>query len=208
MASTSTLPGGKVSVNQVLYCDVCSYPPEYCEFSSRSSKCKQWLQDAHPSLYSKYYSDVALEDKLATLTVEQREALDKDLAKKERKEDAKAEKEKAKVLASKVVVKRMERNKRKFVTVVYGLEAFDVDLKKAAKLFANKFATGASVTKNASGDDEIVIQGDVADEVEEMILDDEDKKAHAIFGGRVGEDQIEIVLEKPKKKPAPVIAAQ
>lgn len=78
----------------------------------------------------------------------------------------------------------MERNKRKFVTGVYGLEAFgasficnsggvqeslwgdaDVDLKKAAKLFANKFATGASVTKNASGDDEIVIQGDVADEV-------------------------------------------
>lgn len=45
-------------------------------------------------------------------------------------------------------------------------------------------------------------------QVEEMILDDEDKKAHAVFGGRVGEDQIEIVLEKPKKKPAPVIAAQ
>lgn len=42
-------------------------------------------------------SAAALENKLATLTVEQREALDKDLAKKERKEDAKAEKEKARI---------------------------------------------------------------------------------------------------------------
>ena len=41
----------------------------------------------------------------------------------------------------------------------------DVDLKKAAKLFANKFATGASVSKNPQGEDEIFIQGDVADEV-------------------------------------------
>jgi density-regulated protein len=34
----------------------------------------------------------------------------------------------------------------------------DVDLKKAAKLFAQKFATGSSVTKNAQGLDEIVVQ--------------------------------------------------
>jgi translation initiation factor 1 (eIF-1/SUI1) len=27
----------------------------------------------------------------------------------------------------------------------------DIELKKAAKLFANKFATGGSVTKNAQG---------------------------------------------------------
>lgn len=39
----------------------------------------------------------ALEDKLANLTVEQREALDKDLAKREKKEEQKAEKEKAKI---------------------------------------------------------------------------------------------------------------
>lgn len=39
----------------------------------------------------------ALEDKLAHLTVDQRKALEKDLAKKEKKEEAKAEKEKAKM---------------------------------------------------------------------------------------------------------------
>ena len=47
----------------------------------------------------------------------------------------------------------------------------DVDLKKAAKFFAQKFATGASVTKNAQGFDEIVVQGDVSGDIVEMIED-------------------------------------
>lgn len=76
-------------------------------------------------------------------------------------------------------------------------------MKKAAKFFANKFATGSSVSKNPQGEDEIFIQGDVADEVEDMILDDEDKKAIAVFGGKVAGSQIEVVDEgKLKKKNA------
>lgn len=46
----------------------------------------------------------------------------------------------------------------------YGMAA-DIDLKKAAKFFANRFATGSSLSKNPQGEDEIFIQGDVADEV-------------------------------------------
>lgn len=38
-------------------------------------------------------------------------------------------------------------------------------MKKAAKFLAQKFATGASVSKNPQGFDEIVIQGDVTEEV-------------------------------------------
>lgn len=41
----------------------------------------------------------------------------------------------------------------------------EIDLKKAAKLFANKFSCGSSVT----GDDEIVIQGDFSYDVIELI---------------------------------------
>lgn len=44
-----------------------------------------------------------------------------------------------------------------------------IDLKKAAKQFATKFATGASVSKNAQGVDEIVVQGDVTHEIVELI---------------------------------------
>lgn len=41
-----------------------------------------------------------------------------------------------------------------------------------------------------------------------MILDEDDKKAFAVFGGKIGEDQIEYIEEKPKKKPPPTIAPQ
>ena len=45
----------------------------------------------------------------------------------------------------------------------------DIELKAAAKKFANKFACGASVVKDNIGNDEIVIQGDVAFELMEFI---------------------------------------
>ena len=59
----------------------------------------------------------------------------------------------------------MERNKKKHVTSVHGLHLFGIDLKKASKLFANKFGAGATVSKTANGDEEILIQGDVSYDV-------------------------------------------
>lgn len=64
-----------------------------------------------------------------------------------------------------IIIKRQERTKRKKETHIQGLELFGIDLKKAAKQFASKFATGSSVSKNPQGEDEIVIQGDVGDEI-------------------------------------------
>lgn len=49
------------------------------------------------------------------------------------------------------------------------MDLFGIDLKKAAKMMASKFATGASVSKTAAGEEEIVIQGDVGDEVVSML---------------------------------------
>lgn len=46
----------------------------------------------------------------------------------------------------------------------------DVDLKKAAKMFANKFACGSSVAKNNQNQDEIVVQGDFSDDIRDLIL--------------------------------------
>ncbi|BGP29466.1 Translation machinery-associated protein 22 [Rhodotorula toruloides] len=197
VASTST---GKVVPQAVLYCAVCHFPPEYCEFQPKKAKCKAWLEENHPDLHAKYYSESALEDKLANLTVEQREALEKDLAKKEKKEEQKAEKEAAKIAASKIVIKRIERNKKKFVTTVNGLHHFGVDLKKAAKLLANKFGAGATVSKTPQGDEEILVQGDVSTEVEEMMLDKQDKKCVDVFGGKIEQNQITFVEVKLKKK--------
>lgn len=40
---------------------VCTFPPEYCEFGSSFTRCKEWLESEHPDLYQKYYSDGALQ---------------------------------------------------------------------------------------------------------------------------------------------------
>jgi density-regulated protein len=44
--------------------------------------------------------------------------------KKEKKAEAKADAEAKKLAASKVTIKRIERNKKKYVTAVQGLETF------------------------------------------------------------------------------------
>ncbi|KAJ3727912.1 density-regulated protein DRP1 [Lentinula raphanica] len=178
---------------QVLYCGVCTFPVEYCEFGSSLTRCKEWLHEHDLEAYNKYYSEEALQAKIGTLSLEAQSKLEKDTAKKEAKAEAKADAALKKKMASQVTIKRIERNKRKHVTSVHGLEAFGIDLKKAAKQFASKFATGASVTKNPQGQEEIVVQGDVSDEILEMI-----EEEVGILKG-IPADNVEIVEEKTKK---------
>ena len=92
-----------------------------------------------------------------------------------------------------MIIKRLERNKRKHVTSIQGLEVFGIDLKKAAKQFAGKFATGSSVTKNIQGQEEIVVQGDVSEEIAEMI-----EAGVGLLKG-IPADSVKIVEEKKKK---------
>jgi len=177
----------------VLYCVVCTFPPEYCEFGASLTRCKEWLKETHPDLFDKYYSDEALQAKVATLSLAAQTKLEKDSAKKEAKAEAKADAALKKKMASMITIKRIERNKRKFVTSIHGLEAFGIDLKKAAKQLASKFATGASVTKNPQGQEEVVVQGDVSDEVLEMI-----EEEVGILKG-IPADNVQLVEDKKKK---------
>jgi density-regulated protein len=64
---------------------------------------------------------------------------------------------------------------------------------QVAKEFGKKFATGSSVTKTASGGEEIVVQGDVSDEIEEFLLEKYTQ---------IPEDNIELVDDKKKKASA------
>jgi len=155
----------------VLYCQICTFPPEYCEFGSSATRCKDWLKDKYPALYEKYYSEDAVAEKMQSLSVDAQSKIEKNTAKKEKKALAKAAEDEERKQSAKVTIKRIERNKRKHVTSIHGLEEFGIELKKASKLFATKFATGSSVTKNPQGLDEIVVQGDVADDILEIIED-------------------------------------
>lgn len=99
------------------------------------------MVEAHPDLFDKYYSEGvsicpfcpcalsdesidALTKKVGTLSLEAQSKLEQDTVKKEKKAEAKADAEAKKLAASKVTIRRIERNKKKYVTAVQGLETF------------------------------------------------------------------------------------
>lgn len=135
----------------------------------------------------------ALEAATASLSVEAQKRAAKDAQKKTAQAEKAEQKQADKIANSVVTIKRVERNKRKFVTAVSGLEAFGLDLKKVAKEFGKKFATGSSVTKVPSGGEEIVVQGDVSDDIEEFLLEKYKD---------IPEDNIELVDDRKKKSSA------
>ncbi|CDK24376.1 unnamed protein product [Kuraishia capsulata CBS 1993] len=170
---------------EVKYCEVCTFPLEYCEFGASLPRCKDWLKEHDEDLYNEIYNS-------ETKIVSANEAkISKDLAKLQLKEAKKHERELEIKKTSKITLKIFERTKRKRGVAIQGLEVFgaDIDIKKMAKQFASKFATGASVVK-----DEIVVQGDVADEIEQHLLKLLKEKG-------LDEVSVEQVDEK-RKKPA------
>ncbi|XP_024941826.1 density-regulated protein homolog isoform X2 [Cephus cinctus] len=124
---------------QVQYCGNCSLPIEYCEYYPEYEKCE----------------DVAMEGGAGEDEKKRQKRGGKGMLKTKKKDD----------VPKLVTVSRAPRGKKKSVTVVTGLSTFDIDLKVAAKFFGSKFACGSSVT----GDDEIVIQGDVKDDLFDVI---------------------------------------
>ncbi len=57
------------------------------------------------------------------------------------------------------------------MTTVSGLEGFDIKMKDAASKIGKKFGTGASVTKSATGEAEITMQGDLVEEVQAALIE-------------------------------------
>lgn len=113
---------------EVIYCAVCTFPPEYCEFGPSPSKCRTWLKDNQPELYSKLWSEEAISSNLANLTTKQAEDLEREAAKKERKTVAKEERARAEMAASRIVLKKEARTKRKVTTSIIGLHLFSPPL--------------------------------------------------------------------------------
>uniref|UniRef100_A0A914XPJ4 Density-regulated protein n=1 Tax=Plectus sambesii TaxID=2011161 RepID=A0A914XPJ4_9BILA len=141
----------------VHYCKECSLPVEYCDYGPHPEKCRKWLETNLPELV----------ETLATSdTPEAGEGDEKKHQKRGGKGSKPAATKKAPTKApANVTLQRAPRGKNKSVTVIKGLGAFDIDLKVAAKFFASRFACGSSVT----GADEIVIQGDVKDDLFDVI---------------------------------------
>ncbi|RPA82685.1 eIF1-like protein [Ascobolus immersus RN42] len=153
----------------VLYCAVCSFPPEYCEFGPSSTKCKEWLQKSHPELYSKIWEADPAAAAAAPVNPATQDKAAHAQAKLEAKHMANLAKEMEKAKLAKIQITEIERTKRKHVTVIVGLEDFGLDMKKTAKELGKKFATGCSVTKRPAGGEEITLQGECGEEVKDWL---------------------------------------
>ncbi|KAK7329032.1 hypothetical protein VNO77_23177 [Canavalia gladiata] len=163
---------------RVLYCGVCSLPPEYCEFGSDFDKCKPWLiqnvPDLYPDLLKEAHEKEAdrVADKLQGTGISSG-ASDGAASSAQKQEEVKRlpggkikKKEK-----QEVVIEKVTRNKRKCITTVKGLELFGVKLSDASKKLGKKFATGASVVKGPTEKEQIDVQGDIAYDIVEFITE-------------------------------------
>jgi len=147
------------------YCPHCSFPAEFCEYSSCYSKCRTWLQEHYPQ-YVKAESEVPQEKKEEAKEGAKEGATEEEKADKPEGEAKPAKKvafkeEKEKVLE--LMVKK--RGNKKHLTLVSNLESFGINPKDAAKKFGKKFACGSSVVENNA----VEIQGDVTYDLMEYI---------------------------------------
>jgi len=76
---------------------------------------------------------------------------------------------KAKKPAVAIVITRKDRGRGKSVTSIKGLEAFDIKLKDAASALGKKFGAGATVSKDAGGVQTVDVQGDMTEELPELL---------------------------------------
>jgi len=177
---------------EVLYCGNCGFPPEFCEFGGKGwkKKCGPWLIENMPRPFLERYELVSAEDELVegmeAVAVEGNVTTDEEAsrAKQTTKKGEKLQKGDKLLPGGKVkkggestcvTVEKVTRNKRKFTTVVVGLEHFGVKLKDASKLFKKKFSCGCAVVKGDAGkSDSVEIQGDFQDDVLEMIAEHKD----------------------------------
>jgi density-regulated protein len=159
---------------EVVYCPNCGFPPEYCCFGADFDKCVPWILENMMEV---------LDEEVLTKLLGEATLEDGDDDKKKKKKSGIKKKAAAGAVETKVVVARVQRQKRKFITVVSGLDTVpNLKLKDACKALGKKYASGASINEApGSKTKEIVIQGDVASVIAGFIATEFAVPMDAIF---------------------------
>ncbi|KAF0699301.1 Aste57867_10143 [Aphanomyces stellatus] len=197
---------------EILYCPIDNLPPEYCEYGPMFHECKAWLAEHVPTLFIQKYNRTItdlldVEAQIAagvegiTLEAEgsksQSTSLSSPLSSSFR---VGVKKKKAKAAdggsdgksGGNVYVERFQRQKKKFVTVVAGLDEYKgIDIKDVAKRMGKKFACSASVNKLDNGKAQIQLQGDVQHDLPHWLVEEFEIPEECLF-----------LLEKGKSEPA------
>eukprot|EP01038_Epipyxis_sp_PR26KG_P004880 gene4880-6837_t len=159
----------------VVYCPTCTMPPEFCEFGASFQQCLPWILENCPeSLSAPLRKELTGEGPDGIEATEEKQ-------RKFRGSGA-APLKKAAQIETKVVISRVQRQKRKYVTVVVGLETVpDLKLKDATRAFGRKFSSGASIGESATGKKEVVIQGDVFFDLPGLLINEFKIPANCIY---------------------------
>ncbi|XP_070573821.1 density-regulated protein homolog [Ptychodera flava] len=94
---------------KVIYCGECTMPLEYCEFHPDYEKCKKWLEKNLPEQFEAMMRLRGDEDETSSEK------------KKQKRGGRGIIKTRKKTAPQRITISRMQRNKRKYVTVVKGL---------------------------------------------------------------------------------------
>ena len=157
----------------VEYCEVCGLPPEYCEYGPCFELCKPWLKEHHTDLYP----DLANVE----FTVDQIQATNNAIEQRTKTTQPSRKNAKKDASAKEVLVSLKSRQKHKYITIITGLDLYDIKIKEACKFFCKKFSCSVSSEKNHSGIQEIHIQGDVKDDVAELMNETYDIPFESMF---------------------------
>ena len=163
---------------------MCGLPPEFCEFGPTPAKCFA----EHPELHEGQEPPAPSAKEAAAAQKQQQEAAEAaqgkpaDAAAPTTAEAAPAAApSKGKKTKKEVVMTVTQRNKRKCITSIAGMDLFDVKLPEISKMFSKRFACGSTVTKNASNASVVEVQGDVATEVADILAEKYDVPEEAMF---------------------------
>ncbi|PXF49725.1 Translation machinery-associated protein 22 [Gracilariopsis chorda] len=184
----------------VLYCPVCTFPPELHEYHSRThfEKCKEWLRKNAPQHFPDLFPDECAarlealrlaEEQGVSLPPTTSDQQDNNQPKVAVPIEQKTSGGKKKKTPAHIVLALGQRKGKKQVTIVYGLDLFGIKLKDAAKAAKRKFATGSSITISPDNRDVIEIQGSRQQDFAQL--------AHSEWG--VPKDVIFIVNAQKKK---------
>ncbi|KFM27374.1 Density-regulated protein-like protein [Auxenochlorella protothecoides] len=144
-----------VPPRKVKYCQITGVPEEFNDFLPKDCDEYKKLKAAQQSAAESGLEELALQSLPAGPPAAKQLPGNKGKKKKGKPE---------------VVLERNTRNKKKCVTTISGLDLFGVKLAEASKIFGKKFASGASIVKNAEGKEQIDIQGDFVDPAVDLIL--------------------------------------
>lgn len=134
---------------EVLYCPVCSFPAEMCEFSGMMEKCRPWLQEHAAELATA--EEKGRKRRILTEQGRLEKLLEGGAGRKH-------------VITRSVVVEVDDHDRKRQLTIVTGMDLFGFNLKDLSREWRKQFSAGAGVREAEEKHEQsrVEVQGNVA----------------------------------------------